>query len=153
MPAEPLRVLHRFLDRILVVLGMVLLFWVSHLAFLEWGVDRYVPTWMHDRILIFAAVALLLAVLGLVRAALATAVAYPVVTIVGEMLGNAGWDLQEMFLGEEHDPLHVGWWIAVALFAWVAVGGAWGEWRSRRWARIEAERKAQRAVTEDVTQP
>lgn len=150
MPAQPVDMLQRFLDRILVFVGVVVIFWVSHAAFLEWGQERYVATWMHDRILLFALVPVLLALLGLVRAALATAFAYPMVTVVGEVLGSAAWDLQEMFLGDDHQPIHPGWWIAVALFAWVALGAAWGEWRARRWERFDA---AQRGASEAVTRP
>ncbi|GAA4888868.1 hypothetical protein GCM10025789_01510 [Tessaracoccus lubricantis] len=139
MAARLLGGVQRYLDRILVGLAVVLLFWVWHTAHLEWGSELYVPAWMDERILLFAAPALLLAVLGLVRAALAAAFAYPLVVIVGELLGGAAWDLQVMFLGEEHDPVHAGWWIAVGLYCWVVLGAAWGDGRARHWARIEAE--------------
>lgn len=92
---------------------------------------------MHDRLYLFGLVALLLAVLGLVRASLATAFAYPIVIVVGELLGSAAWDLQVTFLGDEHQPIHIGWWIAVGLFAWVVLLASWGDWRARRWERIE----------------
>ncbi|HHT12723.1 MAG TPA: hypothetical protein GX013_06120 [Propionibacterium sp.] len=144
LPAQ----LERFLDRILVVLGVIALFWLWHAAFLEWGVQRYVATWMDDRILWFLGVAALLAIAGLTRAALATAFSYPIVIIVGELLGSAAWDLQELFLGEEHEPVHAGWWIAVFLFAWVVILSAWGDWRARRWTRIESEERADEVVTE-----
>ncbi|MBB1484951.1 hypothetical protein H5392_13900 [Tessaracoccus sp. MC1865] len=138
MAARLLAGVQRYLDRILVAVGVVLLFWIWHLGHLEWGTQRYVPTWMDDRILLFVAPPLILAAFGLVRAALAGAFAYPLVVVVGELLGGAAWDLQVMFLGEEHEPLHAGWWIAVALYVWVVLGAAWGDARARRWARIEA---------------
>ncbi|MCG6568361.1 hypothetical protein [Tessaracoccus sp. ZS01] len=139
MAAQLLAGVQRYLDRILVGLGVLLMFWIWHLGHLEWGAQRYVPTWMDDRILLFVAPPLLLAAFGLVRAALAGAFAYPLVVVVGELLGGAAWDLQVMFLGEEHEPLHAGWWIAVALYVWVVLGATWGEARARRWARMEAE--------------
>ena len=139
MPAQLPEPLMRYLDRILVVLGVIVLFWLWHAAFLEWGVQRYVATWMHDRIMIWVGVAILLAALGLVRAALGIALSFPLMVIVGEVLGSAAWDLQETFMGEEHQPIHIGWWIAVGLFVWVVLLSAWGDWRDRRWARIEAE--------------
>lgn len=147
MPVEVPAQLRRFLDRILVVLGVLALFWLWHAAYLEWGTQRYVATWMDDRILIFLAVALLLAVAGLVRAALATALAFPVLVVVGEVLGSAAWDLQELFLGDEHDPVHAGRWIAVFLFVWVVILSAWGEWRARRWVRIDEQAGADEVVT------
>ncbi|MDO5677900.1 MAG: hypothetical protein Q4G35_10390 [Propionibacteriaceae bacterium] len=139
MPAQVPELLRRYLDRILVVLGVMVLFWLWHAAFLEWGVQRYVATWMHDRIMIFLGVTVLLAVVGLVRSALATALTFPLTVIVGEVLGSAAWDLQGIFLGEEHEPVHAGWWIAVGLFAWVVLLSAWGEWRARKWERVEAD--------------
>lgn len=142
MPQLP-ATLQRFQDRILVVVGVLVLFWIWHLAHLEWGTERYVASWMDERIWIFGGVAALLAALGLVRSALGAAFGYPLVVIVGEVLGSVAWDAQEMFLGEEHVPIHAGWWIAVGLFVWVVLLSAWGDWRARRWARIEAEERGE----------
>lgn len=137
MPAELRALAMRYLDRILVVLGVAVLFWLWHQAYLEWGVERYVATWMHERRFVFIGVVVPLAAIGLVRSALATALVYPVLIVVGEVLGSAAWDLQLLFLGEDHEAIHAGWWITVFLFVWVVILAAWAEWRSQRWARVE----------------
>lgn len=137
MPVQQL--MKRYQDRILVLLGTIVLFWLWHMGHLEWGSQRYVSTWMDDRILIFAGIAALLAVVGLVRGALAVAFCYPLTVVVGELLGSAAWDLQVTFFGEDHQPVHIGWWVAVFLFAWTVLLSGWGDWRARRWERVEAE--------------
>lgn len=135
MPAQLSSFTQRHADRILVGIGVVLLFWMWHAAHLEWGTDLYVPEWVDARLLLFAAPALILAVLGLVRAALALAFAYPLVIIVGELLGSAAWDLQELFLSAEYETIHGGWAVATVLYAWVFIAAAWGDWRAKRWER------------------
>lgn len=151
MTTQPTSFVQRYADRALVGVGVLVLFWIWHTAHLEWGTGLYVPEWVDARLWLFVAPAVLLAVLGLVRAALALAFAYPLVVIVGELLGSAAWDLQELILGPEHETIHGGWAVAALLYAWVFIAASWGDWRARRWERFqESDANSQQEV---VAQP